>query len=117
MILVLLTLTSYVAYYYNTPKVYATIQHKGMLDTSTEIYNMVIPKTALINEDSVYFAYSYETAASTKYRAVLKNVTIMAEDEHRCAISPEDSISEDWLIIIEHEDNIKNHGDVIVLES
>lgn len=99
--------------FYTLPHVNTIPQKKGVLSTGTTIYDIVIPKTALFNENSVYFTYSLPTPSGNRYVAVIREVEILSSDTYSVAISASD-ISDNWLIITSDSSLLNNYCDVIV---
>lgn len=99
--------------YYALPHVNAMPQKKGILSTGSTIYDFVIPKTALFNENSVYFTYSLPTPSGNRYIAVIREVSILSSDTNNVAITVSD-ISDDWLIITSDTSHLNDYCDVII---
>ena len=100
--------------YYTLPKVCAIAASKGRITGSTEIYDCVIPKSAVI-DGAVWCVTPRETVLGTTYIAYSCDVFIEAEDETRCAVDL-DYMGEN-LIVIAHDGDLTDRGDVIVLRS
>ena len=100
--------------YYTLPKVCAIAASKGRISGSTEIYDCVIPKSAVI-DGAVWCVTPRETVLGTTYIAYSCDVFIEAEDETRCAVDL-DYMGEN-LIVIAHDGDLTDRGDVIVLRS
>ena len=100
--------------YYTLPKVCAIAASKGRIAGSTEIYDCVVPKSAI--EDGMIWCVSpRETVLGITYIAYSRDVFIEAEDETRCAVNL-DYMGEN-LIVIAHDGELTDRGDVIVLRS
>ena len=100
--------------YYTLPKVCAIAASKGRISGSTEIYDCVIPKSAVI-DGAVWCVTPRETVLGTTYIAYSCDVFIEAEDETRCAVDL-DYMGEN-LIVIAHDGDLTDRGNVIVLRS
>lgn len=101
-------------YYFVTPKVYAMSQQKGRL--MGDVYDCVIPKDALTGDTVLYFASPEETVVGTRHRIFSRSVVILAEENGQVAVRC-DGLSEDTLIVLAHDGEIEEYGDVIVLRS
>ena len=100
--------------YYTLPKVCAIAASKGRITGSTEIYDCVIPKSAV--QDGVVWCVSPRvTVLGTTYIAYSRDVFIEAEDETRCAVDL--SYMGENLIVIAHDGELTDRGDVIVVRS
>ena len=100
--------------YYTLPKVCAIAPSKGKLTGYTEIYDCVVPKSA-ITDGVIWCVTPRETVLGTIYIAYSRDVFIEAEDETRCAVNL-DYMGEN-LIVIAHDGELTDRGDVIVLRS
>lgn len=99
--------------YYTLPKVCAIAPSRGRITGSTEIYDCVIPKSAV--QDGVVWCVSPRiTVLGTTYIAYSRSVMIEAEDETRCAVDL--SYMGENLIVIAHDGELTDRGDVIVVQ-
>lgn len=98
-------------YYSITPKVYAMKQRKGRI--AGQVYDCVIPKDAISEDGTVYFAAARQTVVGERHRAILRDVIVLAEEDGEVAIQMDDMDSE-LLIVLAHDGEIENRGDVIV---
>ena len=112
--LLIVTYASSTINYYATPKVYAIPQQKGRLDDNAEIYDCIIPKTALIDSNEIYLVYSRQSVTGTKYFITSKEVSILDSDDYKYAVKIQD-IMADWLIVIAYDGELTENGDVIIL--
>ena len=64
--------------FYTLPHVKTIPQKKGILTVGTTIYDIVIPQSALVDENTVYFAYSLPTPSGNRYVAVTRKVEIVS---------------------------------------
>lgn len=110
-ILIIAMYASSAIYYSITPKVYAMKQHKGRI--AGQVYDSVIPKDAISDDGTVYFVSTRETVVGERYKAYSREVIVLAEENGQVAIYT-DSTGEELLIVLAHDGEIKNNGDVIV---
>lgn len=110
-IALLLALTIYT---YNTPKVYAAPVQQGLI--GGQVFDCVIPKDALFDENIMYILTPKETVLGTRYRVTTEEVDIIAEENGMVAVTLYGSMDEMYFVLA-HDGRMKASGEVLVYRS
>ncbi len=111
MTVVLLFLLAEAIYAHSTPKVYVVPAGKGLING--EVYDCVIPKAAITEDETVWVVTRVQRAVGIRYHVTEQNVFIEAEDGSMCAVK----ISGNVMVVLAHDGRMCTKGDVLIYRS